>query len=75
MSTLKQTKTMTGSTNSSLWTWKHIVYEYFDDDYITTNKSKIVVESYLGRPSGQSTQSFGGTASINITCNGYSRTT
>lgn len=75
MSTLKQTKTMTGSTNSSLWTWKHIVYEYFDDDYITTNKSKIVVESYLGRPSGQSTQSFGGTASINITCNGDSRTT
>ena len=75
MSTLKQTKTMTGSTNSSLWTWKHIVYEYFDDDYITTNKSKIVVESYLGRPSGQSTQSFGGTASINITCNGEARTT
>lgn len=75
MSTLKQTKTMTGSTNSSLWTWKHIVYEYFDDDYITTNKSKIVVESYLGRPSGQSTQSFGGTASINITCDGDSKTT
>ena len=75
MSTLKQTKTMTGSTSSSLWTWKQIVYEYFDDDYITNNRSRIVVESYLGRPSGQSTQSFGGTASINITCNGESRST
>ena len=38
MSTLKQTKTMTGSTSSSLWTWKQIVYEYFEDDYITNNR-------------------------------------
>lgn len=75
MSTLKQTKTMTGSTSSSLWTWKQVVYEYFDDDYITNNRSRIVVESYLGRPAGQSTQSFGGTASIDITCDGESRST
>lgn len=75
MSTLKQTKTINGSTSSYLWTWKQVVYEYFDDDYITNNRSRVVVESYLGRPSGQSTQSFGGTASINITCNGESRST
>ena len=75
MSTLKQTKTMIGSTSSDLWTWKHIVYEYFDDDYITYNRSRIIVESYLGRPSWQSTQSFGGSANINITCDGQSRST
>ena len=34
----------------------------------------VKVDSYLGRASGQSTQSFGGNASINITCNEESRT-
>jgi len=65
--TLKQTKTKVGSTSSSVWTWRQIVKEYFEDDYITTNKSIVVVESQLGRPPGQSSQSFGGTATTNIT--------
>lgn len=69
---LKQTKTKQGTTSSSTWTWRQIVKEYFIEneanDYITTNKSIVVVESYLGRPSGQSTQSFGGTATLKATC-------
>ena len=28
--TLKQTKTIDGSTSSSVWTWKQVVKEYFD---------------------------------------------
>lgn len=71
--TLKQTKTIDGSTSSSSWTWKQVISEYFDDDYIITNKSVVVVQSYLGVPSGKSTASFGGTATTNITCNGDSR--
>lgn len=65
--TLKQTKTKVGTTSSSVWTWRQVVKEYFNDDYITTNKSIVVVESQLGRPSGQSSQSFGGTATTKIT--------
>lgn len=71
--TLKQTKTIDGSTSSSSWTWKQVISEYFDDDYIITNKSVVVVQSYLGVPSGKSAASFGGTATTNITCNGDSR--
>lgn len=71
--TLKQTKTIEGSTSSSAWTWKQVISEYFDDDYITTNKSVVVVQSYIGVPSGKSTASFGGTATTNITCAGDSR--
>ena len=74
---LKQTKTKQGTTSSSVWTWRQIVKEYFIEneanDYITTNKSIIIVESYLGRPSGQSTQSFGGTATLKANCNGQEK--
>lgn len=74
---LKQTKTKQGTTSSSTWTWRQIVKEYFIEneanDYITTNKSIIIVESYLGRPSGQSTQSFGGTATLKATCDGQEK--
>lgn len=74
MATLKQTKTITGTTDNSLWTWKQIIYEYWDDDYVTTNKSRVVVQSYIGRSSSStSSQSFGGTATTNITCSGDSR--
>lgn len=76
MATLKQTQTITGTTDRpNLWTWKQVVYEYWDDDYITNNRSRIVVESYLGRASGQNSESFGGTAPLAITCNGENRTT
>lgn len=71
--TLKQTKTIEGSTSSSAWTWKQVISEYFDDDYLETNKSVIVVQSYIGVPSGKSSSSFGGTATTNITCAGDSR--
>lgn len=71
--TLKQTKTIEGSTSSSAWTWKQVISEYFDDDYITTNKSVVVVQSFIGVPPGKSSASFGGTATTNITCAGDSR--
>lgn len=73
MATLKQTKTINGTTDNSEWTWKQVIYEYWDDDYVTTNKSSITVETYLGR--ANSASYFGGSASLNITCNGESRTT
>ena len=75
---LKQSKTITGSTSSSLWTWKQVISEYFEEDssksdyYIDSNSSYIVVTSYLGR--GSSGSYFGGTANLNITCDGDSRT-
>lgn len=66
-----QTKTIYGSTSSSQWTWK---MEVIENSYsIENNTSSVTVKSYLGRASSQSY--FGGTASINITCNGESRGT
>lgn len=74
MSTLKQTKTKNGSTSvPNLWTWKQVISEYWEDDYITTNKSIVVVETYLGRASGSSAQGFGGTAATSINCDGDNR--
>lgn len=72
--TLKQTKTIDGTTSSSsYWTWKQVISEYFDDDYLETNKSIVVVQTYMGVASGKTTGSFGGTATTNITCAGDSR--
>ncbi len=66
-----QTKTIYGSTSSSQWTWK---MEIIENSYsIENNTSSVIVKSYLGRASSQSY--FGGTASLNITCNGESRGT
>lgn len=73
MAVTKQTKTILGSTSSSFWTWKQVITEIWEDNYITTNKSTIKVQSYIG--TANSAGQFGGTASINITCNGDSRTT
>lgn len=73
MAVTKQTKTILGSTSSSFWTWKQVITEIWKDNYITTNKSTIKVQSYIG--TANSAGQFGGTASINITCNGDSRTT
>ena len=42
----------------------------FEDDYITSNKSIVEVKTYLGRAEGQSSQSFGGSATTSITCDG-----
>lgn len=60
-----QTKTIPGSTSSSQWTWK---MEVIENSYnIEENTSSVTVKSYLGRENSQSY--FGGSASINITCN------
>lgn len=64
-----QTKTITGSTGNSNWTWKMTITE---NSYSTTNNtSSVTVKTYLGRASTQSY--FGGSANVNITCNGESR--
>lgn len=74
---LKQSKTINGTTSSSAWLWKQVIDEYFEEDssksdyYITSNKSYVVVKTYLGVASY--TSSFGGTATTNITCNNVSR--
>ena len=74
MATIKQTVTHNGSTSSSVWTWKQVVTEKWNDDYITTNKSIIQVDTYLGRTSSSGSY-FGGTASLSITCNGSTKST
>lgn len=66
-----QTKTITGSTSSSNWSWKMEIIE--NSISIEDNTSSITVKSYLGRP--YSASYFGGDADVNITCNGDSRTT
>lgn len=71
--TLKQTKTKVGSTSSSVWTWRQIVKEYFAEDYITTNKSIVVVTSQMGR--GSSGSYFGGNADFEIICDGEESST
>lgn len=73
MATVKQTKTITGSTSSSTWTWKQVITESWADDYLDTNESIVKVETYMGRASGSSTASFGGTATTKITCDGVLR--
>jgi len=73
MATVKQTKTITGTTSSSTWTWKQVITESWNDDYLTTNKSIIKVQTYMGRSSNSSTASFGGTATTKIICDGTTR--
>ena len=73
MATVKQTKTITGSTSSSTWTWKQVITESWADDYLTTNKSIVKVETYMGRATNSSTASFGGTATTKITCDEETR--
>lgn len=64
-----QTKTITGSTNNSNWTWKMEVIE--NSTNISSNTSSITINSYLGRASSSSY--FGGTATVSINCNGDAR--
>lgn len=66
-----QSKTITGSTNNSNWTWKMEVIE--NSTNTSANTSSVTVNSYLGRASSASY--FGGNASVNITCNGEPRST
>ena len=73
MATVKQTKTITGSTSSSTWTWKQVITESWEDNYLDTNKSKIKVETFMGRASNSSSASFGGTATTKIVCAGQTK--
>lgn len=66
-----QTKTIIGSTSSPEWTWK---MEIIEKSYsIENNTSYVIVNTYLGRSRTQGY--FGGSANLNITCNGDSRGT
>lgn len=64
-----QTKTITGSTNNSNWTWKMEVIENSTD--INSNTSSVTINTYLGRASSSSY--FGGNATVSINCNGEAR--
>ena len=66
--TLKKTVTHIGTTsNPSLWTYKQVIYDYWEDDYLLTNKSTVKVETYLGRAANSgSAQSYGGNANTSI---------
>ena len=72
---LKKTQTIIGTTgNPSLWTYKQVVYQHWDienNNYITTNQSRITVETYLGRAANTgSAQSYGGNANTSINIDG-----
>lgn len=66
-----QTVTYTNQAERAGWLWRMIVTE--ESYSIENNQSYVKVSTYLGRESSQSY--FGGTASVNITCNGESRST
>ena len=74
---VKQTKTKNGSTSSSVWKWKQVVTEYWETDpshaeyYLTTNKSFVKVEGFLGR--GDSASYFGGSAKTTFVCGGKTK--
>lgn len=61
-----QSKTITGSTSNSAWTYKLVVTENSTD--INSNTSSVSVTAYLGRASSRSY--IGGTWSGSITVNG-----
>ena len=64
-----QTKTITGSTSSSNWTWKMDVIE--NSTNTNNNTSSVTINTYLGRASSSSY--FGGNANCKIVCNGETR--
>lgn len=68
---LKQTRTINGSTSSSLWTYKIVIDEYFEDNYATTNKSIVVVSDYLGR--GSSGSYIGGNFNVSNNADGQGK--
>lgn len=72
MSVLKKTNTFNGTTSyPSEWSWKQVVEEYWEDNYLTTNESTIIVKSYMGRV--RSRAYFGGKANLSITCDGQTK--
>jgi len=71
---LKKTITNVGTTGSpSTWTWKQIVYQYWDDtnnNYLVNNVSRVVVEVYLGRPSSAQGAWYQGRPLVKTTLDG-----
>ena len=66
-----KTKTVTGKTGNSNWSWKMEIIE--NSISIENNTSSVSVKTYLGRPYSDSY--FGGTADCKITCDGTPRST
>ena len=63
-----QTKTIYGSTSSSLWTYKIEIDENsIDEDNLT---SSVTMRVYLGRSINASSTYFGGTLTNNFNCDG-----
>lgn len=57
-----QSKTITGKTSSSVWTWKIVVIEESAD--VITKKSQVTIENYLGRPSSAGGSYFQGSSKL-----------
>ena len=64
-----QSKTITGSTGNSNWSWKMDIIE--NSTNTSSNTSSVTVNSYLGRPNSASY--FGGNGTVSINCNGEVR--
>lgn len=64
-----QSKTVSGSTGNSNWSWKMEIIE--NSTNIGSNTSSVTVNSYLGRPNSASY--FGGNGTVSINCNGEVR--
>lgn len=66
--TFKKSKEFEGQTSVSWARFKTIVSEYWEDNYVTTNNSTIVVDTYIAGTS--SNFWYGGDATISTTCDG-----
>ena len=67
-----QTKTYQGSTSSSYWTWKIEVIEESAD--VTTKKSKVKINEYIGRTSSAGASYFQGSASLKFVAGSQTHT-
>ena len=74
---LKKTITNIGTTGvPSTWTWKQVVYQYWDDtdnNYLVNNVSKVVVEVYLGRQSNAASAYYQGRPYVKTTLDGVTK--
>lgn len=73
---LKKTVTNIGTTGKpTLWTWKQIVYQYWNDTdntYIINNESRVVIETYLGRTNNSGSY-YQGKINVNVNLDGTSK--
>lgn len=63
-----QIREFTGTTGSPYWTWKIKVTEenYIENNVVSTNKVRIIIESYLGRTTVAGNSFFDGRATLNF---------